>query len=121
MFSGDNPGYISPRGTPTPSSYGESPFFPAGSGAEGPVRCNSLGLGAMSSSRTQQTPQPMLSREMQSTSMVDLPMTMAISTDQLDQISEGSLPTKKSQSVPRLTFMTISNEGDRIVGGEAWR
>ena len=55
-----------------------------------------------------------LSHEVTSTSMVDLPVTTATSSEHLDQIDEYPLPKSgKSQSVPKLTLMTVSAESDR--------
>lgn len=47
--------------------------------------------------------------------MVDLPNTYTTSTEHLDQIEEYPLSSNpaKSQSVPRLTFMTVSAESEK--------
>lgn len=54
-----------------------------------------------------------------STSMVDLPNNYATSTEHLGDIEEYPLSsnTTKSQSVPRLTLLTISSENDK---SELW-
>ena len=50
-----------------------------------------------------------------SSSMVDLPMKYATSTEYLADIDEYPLSSNssKSQSVPRLTLLTISSESDK--------
>lgn len=90
----------SPVFRPIQSVYGEPP-----------VRSNSM---ASYEPRRAKSSGPML-KEITSTSMVDLPITMASSSEHLDQIDEyPSLPKSgKSQSVPRLTLMTVSTESDR--------
>lgn len=54
-----------------------------------------------------------------STSMVDLPNNYAASTEHLGDIEEYPLSSNatKSQSVPRLTLLTISSENDK---SELW-
>ena len=62
-------------------------------------------------------PQKQLVHGVTSTSMVDLPMNYATSTEHLGNIEEYPFPlssnTAKSQSVPRLTLLTISTETDK--------
>ena len=69
-------------------------------------RCHSLSVGQ----RKLDCSQPVYN-EMTSASMVDLPVTAgyyALSSEHLDQIEEYPLPSSgKSQSVPRLTLMSI--------------
>lgn len=69
-------------------------------------RCYSFGVGQRKSDCTQP-----VYNEMTSASMVDLPVTAgmyALSSEHLDQIEEYPLPSSgKSQSVPKLTLMTI--------------
>ena len=70
-----------------------------------PQRCYSYAGGQRKSECTQP-----VYNEMTSASMVDLPMTAgyALSSEHLDQIEEYPLPSSgKSQSVPRLTLMSI--------------
>ena len=70
-----------------------------------PQRCYSYAGGQRKSECTQP-----VYNEMTSASMVDLPMTagFALSSEHLDQIEEYPLPSSgKSQSVPRLTLMSI--------------
>ena len=75
-------------------------------------RCNSLA--GVQPQRRSISSQPYLGREMTSASMVDLPMTTAASSEHLDQIDEYPLPKSgKSQSVPRLTLMTVSSDSER--------
>ena len=76
----------------------------------GVPRCSSL-----AEPRRSMSSQPSyLSHEVTSTSMVDLPVTTATSSEHLDQIDEYPLPKSgKSQSVPKLTLMTVSAESDR--------
>ena len=102
---------------PTPRSYGYGPL----SGSESVLhrqntwqgsdefpsqRCYSFAGGQ----RKSDCVQPVYN-EMTSASMVDLPVTTggyALSSEHLDQIEEYPLPSSgKSQSVPRLTLMTI--------------
>ena len=69
-----------------------------------PTRCYSY-----AGQRKSECTQPVYN-EMTSASMVDLPMTAgyALSSEHLDQIEEYPLPSSgKSQSVPRLTLMSI--------------
>lgn len=98
--------------TPHPQEY-QSPFFRQNQRNEYAMpRCNSLA--AVEQPRRSSSSQPYLGHEVTSASMVDLPMTTAASSEHLDQIDEYPLPKSgKSQSVPRLTLMTVSSESDR--------
>ncbi len=53
--------------------------------------------------------------DLTSSSMVDLPVGLYNgSSEHLDQVEEGNLPQSgKSQSVPRLTLMSVSNDSER--------
>ena len=99
-----------PRSSFTPLSGSESILHRQNTW-EGPAdfpshRCYSLGV----RQRVSDCSQPVYN-EMTSTSMVDLPVTAgmyALSSEHLDQIEEYPLPSSgKSQSVPKLTLMTI--------------
>ena len=59
--------------------------------------------------------QKQLAHGVTSTSMVDLPMNYATSTEHLDDIEEYPLSSNnsKSRSVPRLTLLTISSDNDK--------
>lgn len=100
--------------TPTPSTP-ESPIFyhsvHPGSYPDHPPRCNSVSAEPQRS----RSYHPKLNRDITSASMVDLPAKMAASSEHLDRISEYSLLPRagKSQSVPRLTLMSVSTDSDK--------
>ncbi len=100
----------SPSLTPTPTTP-ESPIFHQTGYLDHTPRCNSLNAEPQRS----RSYHPRMNRDITSASMVDLPVTMANSSEHLDRISEYSLLPRsgKSQSVPRLTLMTVSTENDR--------
>ena len=101
-----------PSPTPTPTTP-ESPIFKQNVYyPDQTPRCNSLASGEPRRSYSHQP--RLIYKDITSSSMVELPYTMAASSEHLDQISEYSLPKSgKSQSVPRLTLMSVSMESDK--------
>ena len=96
-------------------SGSESVLYNHGNWGQGDVgiapRCNSMA--GMSRQDYSQGGHHM---DLTSSSMVDLPVGLynGGSTEHLDQVEEGYLPQSiKSQSVPRLTLMSVSNDSER--------
>lgn len=83
-----------------------------GSGNGITPRCNSMaGMPRQNYSKSNLNPQ-----DLTSASMVDLPVVYnGRSIEHLDQVEEGNLPRSsgKSQSVPRLTLMTVTMDNEK--------